>query len=259
MKALLSTHELTGTADAWERQLTERKDQLSDKTLGTLVKSLFETYVVPDGFERDLVPKETISSEQISMTVAHRIQMSPEALEETRSAIESLVAMRNELVHHFIERFDIFTDEGCIKGVSYLEGCYDQIDQHFRQLAEWARTMDEARIATVQFMQSTQFIELLVNDNTPNAAVEWQHTGIVRELRDVVRKLGVDGWHSVDRARELILLRSPDQTPQHYGYRTWPQLLSESRLFDLEYRVDSDDRKSLWYRERSHGRRTIAP
>lgn len=32
---------------------------------------------------------------------------------------------------------------------------------------------------------------------------------------------------------------------------TWPQVLSESRLFDLQYRAGDDGRKAAWFRERA--------
>ncbi|MEZ5644436.1 MAG: hypothetical protein R3E99_04640 [Burkholderiaceae bacterium] len=33
-------------------------EKVSDKTLGALVKSLFESCAVPDGFERELLPED---------------------------------------------------------------------------------------------------------------------------------------------------------------------------------------------------------
>ena len=58
MKAMLAHHELAGPVEAQEGQRSTRIEKLSDNGLGALVKALFETYVVPDGFERDLLPED---------------------------------------------------------------------------------------------------------------------------------------------------------------------------------------------------------
>jgi hypothetical protein len=42
--------------EAPETQWAARAEKLSDKSLGPLVKALFDTYLVPLGFERELVP-----------------------------------------------------------------------------------------------------------------------------------------------------------------------------------------------------------
>ncbi len=99
MKTLLAHHELAGPADALESQRAANLEKVSDKTLGTLVKSLFESYAVPDGFERELLPEDKVPTDRISMAISYRMTMAPERLAEVRGQIEELVVMRNELVH----------------------------------------------------------------------------------------------------------------------------------------------------------------
>ena len=178
------------------------------------------------------------------------MQMPEERLTETKAAIEGLVAMRNELVHHLIERFEVWTDEGCIYAVRHLEDCYDRIDRHYEELVGWAKTMDEARSMMASFAQTPEFHNLLVNGIAPDGRFEWRDTGIVRALRHSVEALAMDGWTPLNKAKALIAEKSPDQTPMKYGCRTWPQVLSESRLFDLQYQASEDGRKSAWFRLR---------
>lgn len=124
MKTLLAHHELAGPADTLEAQRAANLEKVSDKTLGTLVKSLFESYAVPDGFERELLPEDKVPTDRISMAISYRMTMAPERLAEVRAQIEELVVMRNELVHHFIERFDLWSDPGCEAAWRHLEHCY---------------------------------------------------------------------------------------------------------------------------------------
>ena len=110
MKTLLAHHELAGPVDTLEAQRAANLEKVSDKTLGTLVKALFESYAVPDGFERELLSEHKVPTDRISMAMSFRMTMAPERLAEVRAGVEELVAMRNELVHHFIERFDLWSD-----------------------------------------------------------------------------------------------------------------------------------------------------
>jgi len=154
MKTLLAHHELAGPVDTLEAQRAANIEKVSDKTLGTLVKTLFESYAVPDGFERQLLPEQKVPNDRIAMSMSYRITMTPERLADVRAGIEELVLMRNELVHHFIERFDLWNDAGCEDALRHLESCYERIERHHAELLGWARSMDEARAHMAAFAQT---------------------------------------------------------------------------------------------------------
>jgi hypothetical protein len=250
MKLLLAHHELAGPADRLEAQRAANLEKVSDKTLGTLVKSLFESYAVPDGFERELLPEDKVPTDRISMAISYRMTMAPERLAEARAQIEELVVMRNELVHHFIERFDLWSDPGCEAALRHLEHCYQRIDHHHNELVGWVKTMDEARAHMAAFAETDVFHDMVVNGIAPDGTFDWTHTGIVRVLREASEALSEGGLTRLDRARDWIAAHHPDQTPSKYGCRTWPQVLSESRLFELVYRVGDDGKRVGWFRER---------
>ena len=250
MKAMLAHHELAGPVDALEAQRSTRIEKLSDKSLGTLVKALFETYVVPDGFERNLLPDDKVATDRISMAFSFRMSMAPDRWAQTKEAVEDLVAMRNDLVHHLIDRFDVWSEEGCVAAVRHLEDSYGRIDGHYLELVEWATNMEKAREMAASFSQSQAFHDLVVNGIAPDGSFEWSSTGIVRALRQAVEASGTEGWARLDEVRVWLATHEPEQTPDKYGCRTWSQVVSESRLFDLQYRASADGRKEAWIRER---------
>lgn len=250
MKTLLAHHELAGPADTLEAQRAANLEKVSDKTLGTLVKSLFESYAVTDGFERELLPEDKVPTDRISMAISYRMTMAPERLAEVRAQIEELVVMRNELVHHFIERFDLWSDPGCEAALRHLEHCYQRIDHHHNELVGWVKTMDEARAHMAVFAETDAFHDMVANGIAPDGTFDWTHTGIVRVLREASEALSEGGLTRLDRARDWIAAHHPDQTPSKYGCRTWPQVLSESKLFELVYRVGDDGKRVGWFRER---------
>lgn len=250
LKAMLVHHELAGPVDALQAQRAERADKLSDKSLGTLVKALFETYVVPSGFERDLLPEGKAPTDRISLAFSFRMEMAPEDRSKTKAAVEELVDLRNQLVHHLIERFDVWSEGGCVDAARHLEESHARIDRHFLELTAWAKSMDETRTMAAQVTQSPAFLEMLVNGVAPDGSFDWPHTGIVRVLREATEHLSGGGWTRLDLARAWIAAAHPEQVPEKYGCRTWPQVLSESRRFDVQYRPEGDGTKTAWFRER---------
>ncbi len=250
MKAMLAHHELAGPVDALEAQRSTRIEKLSDKSLGTLVKALFETYVVPDGFERNLLPDDKVATDRISMAFSFRMSMAPDRWAQTKEAVEDLVAMRNDLVHHLIDRFDVWGEEGCVAAVRHLEDSYGRIDGHYLELVEWATNMEKAREMAASFSQSQAFHDLVVNGIAPDGSFDWSNSGMVRALRQAVEANGTEGWARLDEVRSWLAVHDAEQTPEKYGCRSWPQVVSDSRLFDLKYRTTEDGRKEAWIRER---------
>lgn len=77
--------------------------------------------------------------------------------------------------------------------------------------------------------------------------------GVVRVLREALSAMQVAGWASFDAAIDEIAQRHSGQTPATCQFSSWPQVLHESRVFQLEYRLDVG-RNAGWYLERP-GRR----
>ena len=250
MKAIIADHELAGPVDTLEAQRAARVEKWSDKSLGTMVKALFESYVVPDGQEREVLPDNKVADDRVSFGFRCRMAMPEERWSKTKAAIENLVEMRNEFVHHLIERFDLWSVTGCTEAAEHLRACYERIDQHYEELVGWAKTMMDARQAMASFAQTPEFHDMLFNGIAPDGSFAWRDTGIVRALRHSLKSLAVDGWARLAEAQGFIAESSPDQTPAKYGCRTWPEVLNESRLFDIEYRVSEDGARAAWFRTR---------
>ena len=248
MKAMLAHHELGGSMDQLEAQRAARVEKFSGKSLGTLVKALFESYVVVEGTEEPVLDDEKIPPNRISMSVQSRMEMAPERRAEVKAAIDDLVVMRNELVHHLIERFDVWTDQGCVAAVEHLNQCYERIDRHFEELRHWAESMEEARSHAASFAQSDVFLDMLVNGIARDGAIDWPHTGIVHVLLNAAKARATEGWARLDDATAWLAKHHPEQVPQKYGCRSWPQVLSESKSFRLEYRLADDGQRVAWYR-----------
>jgi hypothetical protein len=223
MKTVLVHHKLAGPVETLEAQRSARVDELAKMSLGIVVDALFKTYAVTTGCEQELLPEDKTPTDCVSMAISYRITMEPERLAQTRAAVEELVAMRNELVHHFIERFDVWSDEGCVAAVRHLEGCYAQIDLRLSELAAWARGMEEARAIVASFARTEVFHNMVVNGIAPDGSFNWSGSGIVQVLREANRSMSQGGWTRLDQALAWIAQSHPEQTPGVPGRRRWWQ------------------------------------
>jgi hypothetical protein len=255
MKAILAHHELSGPADELQARKAERVSELATTSLGNLAKLLFESYVVarrPDGSPADDdeadFPVPTVATIRTRMT----LEMAPDDVEATKLAVKELVNLRNALVHHLIERFNVWTLAGCAQAAAHLVECYGRIDAHFEQLRQWAVSMDEARALAASFMQSDAFQDFVLNGIGPDGVVDWPNAGIVSCLRGATSLAGTDGWTPLGPAIAFIAEQHQEQTPQKYGCRSWPQVLHESRAFELQYRGEAGAARTAWYRQRQN-------
>ena len=100
----------------------------------------------------------------------------------------------------------------------------------------------------VSFLQSDVVRDHIVNGIAPDGSVDWRRAGIVRVLREGAQSRTVEGWARLDGVIAWMAENHPEQTPAKYGCATWPQVLNDSRQFQVEYRRDERDRKVRWFR-----------
>lgn len=248
MKAIVAHHDLSGPATALEAIRAARVEDAATKTLGTMVGQLFGSYVVTDsGLEEELA--DPVVGEVATVRMRLQLSMGAEDYQRTQAELRDLVALRNGLVHHFIDHHDLWSVQGCRSAQEALVGAYSRIDQHFEQLRGWAEHMDQARRLAAEFVQSSAFHELVVNGIAPDGSIDWAASGIVRGLREAIGELAEDGWTPAAKAGRWILAKYPDQVPSKYGCSSWRQVVHESRLFELRYR-EVDGQRAGYYRER---------
>lgn len=166
MKSLLARRELSGPLGKLESIHAKNVENISMKTLGQLVGELTNDYLQPTLLKSgEISQQDQNSSDETNshwFSLKFSIAISPEGHAEISQQLRELVTLRNILVHHFIERFDLMSEPGCLDADLYLQDCYEKIDNHYLTLKRWAETMDEARghaaalITSPEFWKSTE-------------------------------------------------------------------------------------------------------
>ncbi|HDS1555495.1 TPA: OST-HTH/LOTUS domain-containing protein [Stenotrophomonas maltophilia] len=249
MKSMLAFQKLSGTPEALPMALDKRKAEISGKTMGVLVGHLTAECVIKEGSEAPGGPSGYDSNS--SFVALHMGLEFPEQSHVTLQAdLRELVNLRNVLVHHFIEQYDIQTVEGCLKAQAALSRSYAQIDRQFQRLRALAADVARGAKAFAELVQSPQFHEFMVNGIAPDGQIHWPLTGIVSALRQAFREGAIDGWVSLDTAVRWVAEHHPEQTPKKYGCARWRHVIHESRQFELRHFVHHGQ-LGAWFRERA--------
>lgn len=224
---------------------TKRKDVVAEKTLGTVLKLFLGAYVAPDLGEDGAAGNEGNEFEDDGRMVFRyksKISMSEESYAQTVQEFNALLSMRNDLVHHFIERFNLWSDEGCEDADRYLDECYQQIDAQLSTMHVWVKSHQEAREGATAFLQSEEFKIFLRKGRRGDGSIDWRYTPVVQALRDAESTVSKDGWASVTEAALWIEKNYPDEKPALYGCSRWRHLLHESGLFEIQrFALDQGD------------------
>lgn len=219
------------------------------KTLGGLVSMLGEQYLtVGEGEDSRDAPQ---GDDTAWFRLRCQIRLDTSQYQATTAALKELVALRNELVHHFLLRFNLLQPQGCMAAADYLDASYQTIDGHYQTLLGWWNGMQEARKLMATYVNSGAFEDLLLNGIAPDGTVHWPACGAVRCLREGETRFAIDGWTRLNTATTWIHTQYPEQHPQRYGCGSWRQIIHESRQFEIRKRVNTEQvGREVWYRSR---------
>jgi hypothetical protein len=138
--------------------------------MGTLVGMLTDSYLTPHASDEEILPDGAIAENQFGLGFRFQLEMQPEQFDKTKAALKELVSLRNDLVHHFIDQFDLWSVQGCCAADEFLATSYQTIHQHHLTLREWAKTMAESRLAIASWLGGPDakafFDAMTVGDST---------------------------------------------------------------------------------------------
>lgn len=256
-KAMVAGMAVEGPVAQLQAVQDQKRASMSTKTLGTLVGMFTGNHLTSASTDVEVGPDDDTelgcqSADVAWASMRFNISMSTERYTQTKDGLAELVALRNDLVHHLIERFDLFDENGCRAAATHLDTCYEQIDAHVLRLKDWAMSLEETRALMASYVQSKVFEDAFVHGINPDGSVCWPQSTIVECLRNAEMACQEDGWTSIDAAIGFIAKENRDQVPSRYGCKTWRQVLKKSGQFELLTASRSGDAGGqAWLRSRS--------
>lgn len=192
LKSMLAVQHFSGTPETIQHVLEARRAEFSGKTLGALVGHLMGDYIMREGSDPpDFVTDD--HSDAFHASFRSRMNLPDESYEWLRADLRELVALRNMLVHNFIDFHDLWTIDGCVLAQDALVRAYAAVDRHVEQLRTFAEEMDASRKRLGEMMQTPMFLDVVLNGITPDGQIHWPIAGIVGALRQAHKELHVDG------------------------------------------------------------------
>lgn len=256
LKSLPAHAAFEGNLDELEAARAKALAAAHKKTLGTLVKDFCEDHLVStdhiaEAEDKDVIPSN-ISPENPWFGMRFQLVTSPQGYQKTKAALAEMTSLRNGLVHHFLERFDIWDVSGCIDAQSHLDQCNATFNQSYLQLHDWVVSIDSIRASVASVMQTGAFTDCLVNGINPDGTILWPVSGIVQALREAQAGCAVDGWAQLDTAIRWLRTHHPEQIPSKYACKSWQQVLTRSGQFEIVSRQEPiTGRGQTWFREKA--------
>jgi hypothetical protein len=254
VKVLVAEQSIAGKMDDLHSEKTSRYEAVANKSLGQVVGELTSNFIATASSTSDWTNNDEASCDpaQPWVSVSFCIKFSEDDFNRTKLKLADLVDLRNELVHHFLEKYDLWTESGCLAADTYLDECFKQIDAHFVELKQWRNHKADISTTMANFMNTPEFNNYFIRGIMPGSAcIHWAESTIIKSLRDAEVALAKDGWTLLANAIAYIGKREPEQTPKKYGCSSWRHVLHESGQFEIR-KVQSalGLQSAIWYRSR---------
>lgn len=170
-KALAAHADIAGSAKELLTVIDKRIENAATATLGTLVKgegtalTNLRTLFTAEEQRQDPLCKLKLPADQAAFALSFRVPLPPEDYAAMVRELDAFVALRNRLVHHFMDDFDIFSDEGCSNALLHLHDAYAEIDKQFNILFGHAKHFEVIRQEFAAYMQTPEFRAKLIGDS----------------------------------------------------------------------------------------------
>ena len=250
LKALLHHSDVTAIhsgrggegAAAFEVNRAFEKKQLASMTLGSLVTAFFDGVSSDGEIPAGKRKQPDLPDDRFSIRTRFQWSMPPRNLEALQSSMREMVLLRNEWVHHLVDRFDLTSLDGCVQALGNLQAGYDKAERFRIELQGVAKAWAEASESMAAFYASPQGSALLLGGKVPLEA-----TPLLNALRDAVQGSAtvgdVAGAVLFSEVLEKLHSLHPNEKPENYGYASWPQVIHESGVFGM-VRRDPEGRKT---------------
>ncbi|RQO82479.1 OST-HTH/LOTUS domain-containing protein [Acidovorax sp. FJL06] len=247
LKAFLHDAEVTAVhtgrvgegAAAFEVSRAFEKERLASMTLGGLVSAFFGDVVLDSEAPSNSRKERALPDGRLSMRHSFRFSVSSQTFETLQTSMREMVSLRNEWVHHLVDRFDLTSLEGCAQALENLQTGYEKAERFRLELQGVAKVMAEAGEHMAAAFTSPQGQALFFGRKVP-----LESTSLLNALRGAIDVVAPNDDGTVLLSEVLETLRSshPDEKPESYGYASWPQVIHESRIFGM-VRRDAEGRK----------------
>jgi hypothetical protein len=166
LKSLVIHADIAGPPDQLQDIKDARVKSLQKEMMGNLIGMLTKTVFTSAGI--DAAPPSPPNDQRALVRIKYQIELTAEQYDDLCCSFKELVSLRNELVHHFLERFDIRSQEGCTAADRHLDKCGKVIDVHYMKLFNFVKASDLARAKLASAMETQEFKDAFIKGISPD-------------------------------------------------------------------------------------------
>ena len=152
LKYLVSNGKISGDVSTLKSRHEARKSSVSKRTMGTVAGDFFAEIFGEDSPSEDTTEK----TNEIHLSISFRIETEEKHFELRRDAIASLVADRNELIHHLIPRLSTESVESWLETDRDLDLQREKILPELRYLQTVAKQFSDMRKDLAEYLLSAE-------------------------------------------------------------------------------------------------------
>lgn len=226
LKFLVANHRRDGNTSNFEERLQQRTEKTNKQMMGKLVEQ-FTDGILSDAGEPNAEPEE---QNQIWMSFTFTTSGDREFYEAQRADMKRMVDERNDLIHHFMPRWQPDSPEKMGEAAKYLDEQRARVLPMFEHLRSVSKALIDVGQSMAAFMVSEEgqrHFDLIL----------LQHSPLVSVLKDVAEhKHRADGWAYLADAGRIAWLQEPEAVThmkERQGHATLKKLAVASDLFDV--------------------------
>lgn len=136
------------------------------QTMGKVAGMFTKGTLVQDGAIR--VPLTSPDDSRARVRFTHQIQLSSEQYDALHLGLKQLIDLRNELAHHFLQRFNIQNLDGHTAAIAHLDACSPIIDAHRSTLLGFTNAFNLSRTHLASFVDSQEFEDAILQSGLPD-------------------------------------------------------------------------------------------
>ena len=231
-----------------DRFRSERKKEIEGHTLGMLAGKFTSEVLVRKGVETPVDEPELPAG---SVTFRYTVQAEHDYVKQRTDSLKVIVEERNELVHHFLAKWNRLSMESTLAASEHL-------DQQHSRVVDEAKTMKNY-LEGLQRISGLQHNLMSSPEYEKQMEMIWlQNSRIVLWLVEMsINALGTTGWvRLADAGRALWSEVNEDMAEMKamYGYEKLKPLILASEVFDLREEALKNGGDDIFFKLKSEAR-----
>lgn len=232
LKFLITNGKVSGRISEVKANQEKRAEAIHKQTMVSLVGQLLENVYL----ECDESTEEHEELREAYLSFIFKVESDAVYYEEKKQDLASIVADRNELIHHLLPRFNPNSIESCLDTDRYLDQQREKLLPEFDMLRNMIECLQEGRKEVAEFLNS--------DEGKKHFNWLWlRQSRLVILLGDIASQVTrPDGWTLLTTASQLIRQHAPEEVAalnERYGHKTLKRLILATDLFDInEERTD---------------------